>query len=348
MKKIIISILIALILILIAVVAKNCSPDAEEQARSQERHFPDKIESINQQIPPDVKNEKISYVPTPEEQTAINGTEALFYGKVVDLKNEPVANADVVCIPNHDPWVSGLRRTVIKTDKNGDFLIREANAPSIHVSVSASGYYATDESRGSFGFAELPGSAPKSLRERWKGIAVTSQENPKIFILRKMGTREPLLHRTYSGIIKEQKTYLIGLKENQSILVKYTLDPTPKRIHKNGWSLHNWGVEITMIDGGLIKAEIPNKEISESFIAPLSGYQPSVRFEYNSSMDDVTFKRAVRSQFFAKFTDGTYARFSIDFEMDPKRPFGSVESWYNPSGQQATEFDPSIQIRISP
>jgi hypothetical protein len=163
-----------------------------------------------------------------------------------------------------------------------------------------------------------------------------------------MGAREPLLHRSYGDFIKNEQTYLIGQNPSQSIFVKFWLDPTPKRTHVNGWEVYNWGFEISVQGGGLIKAEVPKPEIPDSFIAPMSGYQPSIRFEFDASMHDKIFKRDLKSQFFAKFTDGTYARFSVNYEMDPKRPFGKVESWFNPSGRQATEFDSSIQITNSP
>jgi hypothetical protein len=348
MKKIIIVVAAAVAIVIIAVAVKNCSSSIDEEPGVRISSPPNQTKSNKREISVDVKKEQETYAPTSEEQAVIDSTEAVLYGKVVDQKNTPVSGAEIVCLPNHDPWVSGLRRTVIKANQNGEFLLREANAPSIHVSVSAPGYYTTNQSRDSFGFAEVPSSAPKGLRLRSKGATNTSKANPKIFTLRKMGAREPLLHRSYADVIKKEQTYLIGQNPSQSILVKYSLDPTPKRMHANGWEVYNWGFEISVQGGGLIKAEVPNEEIPASFIAPMSGYQPSVRFEFDASMDDKTFKRDLKSQFFAKFTDGTYARFSVDYEMDPKRPFGKVESWFNPSGQQTTEFDSSIQITNSP
>lgn len=348
MKKTVIVITGAVTIFIIAFVLRNCSASTNGFVHSSKISSPNQTKTKERERSEGAKKEQENYKPTLKEQQEIEGTEAVLYGKVVDLKNEPVPAAEILCLPNHDPWVSGLRRTVITADQNGEFLIREKNAPSIHVSVSAPGYYTTKESNGVFGFAEAPNSAPKNLRLRWDGITKTSQTNPKIFTLRKMGVREPLLHRNYGDVIKGQQRYLIGINPSQSILVKYLLDPDPKRMHGNGWAIYNWGVEISLQGGGLIKAEVPREEIPDSFIAPSSGYQPSIRFEFDSTMDDSTFQRDLESHFFAKFTDGTYARFKVDFEMDPKRPFGIVESWYNPSGGQATEFDPSIQIPAPP
>jgi len=348
MKKTITFVVASISIIVIVGVLRNCPYPMEKVRRVPTGKIPDITKVSDREISAGHKKQQEIYEATAEEQRVIDGTEALLYGKVVDQNNEPVPAAEVVCLPNHDPWVSGQRRTVIKADENGRFLIRERNAPSIHVSVSAKGYYTTQQSRDSFGFAELPNSAPKNLSLQWKGTTHSSQDNPKIFTLRKMGTREPLLHRTYAAVIKEQKFYLIGLEPSQSILVKYFLDPNPKRIHENGWEIYNWGIQISMQSGGLIKAEAPQNELPNSFIAPLSGYQPAIRFNFDDSMDDSTFQRDLNSQFFAKFADGTYARFRVNFEMDPKRPFGSVESWFNPSGGRATEFDPSIQIETSP
>lgn len=348
MKKTIIVVAAASVVVVIGGILRNCSASSDERSRVPIERRQSQPRVTKRDLPANQKKELESYKPTEEELKAINETEAVLYGIVIDLNNNPVPNAEIVCLPNHDPWVSGLRRIVINADQNGRFLIREKSAPTIDVSVSAKGYYTTEGSGGSFGFAEPPISAPKQLRLRSNGTTQTSQENPKIFTLRKMGTREPLLRRNYAGVTKEHQFYLIGIDPNQRILVKYFLDPTQKRIHANGWEIYNWGFEISIENGGLIKAEVPQNETPNSFIAPSSGYGPSIRFEFDDSMDDSTFQRHVNSQFFAKFADGTYARFSVAFEMDPKRPFGSVESWFNPSGGRATEFDPSIQIEISP
>ena len=286
--------------------------------------------------------------PTSEEQKELASTEAVLHGKVVDQFNQPVSNAEIVCLPNPDPTISGLRRVVIHSAKDGTFSLWEPNAPMVRVNASAPGYYTSTSSSGFFSFAKAPATAPEDLRRSVTGTTKTSPENPAILTLRKMGAREPLLQRSHAGVLKDQQSYRIGTKANQCVQVKYWFDPSPKRVHANGWTIHDWSVEISVEGGGIIGAAKPDASVPESFVAPLEGYQESIRFAYESSMDDSKLQNEIRPEFFVIFADETFARMETRFSASPSWPFGTILSWYNPSGSRSAEFDASIQIDVPP
>ncbi len=287
-----------------------------------------------------------TWEPTPEEKSIQEATVAVLHGKVVDEFGHPVPNAEIVCKPNNDPWINSLRRIVIRSDADGRFFLREANAASLSVSASAAGYYTSKASSGGYSFTDLPLSMPENLRKRALPKTQSSSENPVILTLRKMGSREPLLERRRSGVLQDTQTYLIGTTENHQIYIKYWLDTAVKRMHINGWPVHDWGVEISVKNGEIVSTAKPDSSNPASFMAPLDGYQAKIEQTFDSSMDDTKQKRGILGDFFVRFKDGTFARLELDLQSSPTRPWGIVASLYNPSGSRSTEFDPSIQIEL--
>lgn len=287
-----------------------------------------------------------AWEPTPEEKSIQAATVALLHGKVIDQFQQPVDNALIVCLPNYAR--DSMRRVELRTSKDGTFLFRESNCPTANISASAEGYYHTPTSSKTIVFAAIPKSMPPSWREKLNPPSSTSPESPLILTLRKMGAREPLLVKRQNGVLKEEQSYVIGLKPAQRLHVKYWFDPTTKRTTSYELPVHDWGIEITIEDGGIIQASKPDVDVPSSFLAPDDGYQPSVRFAFDSSMDDNTYKNQIRPDLFVKFDDGTFARLETRFSSSAKRPFWSIDSFYNPSGSRSTEFDPAIQIEALP
>lgn len=107
-----------------------------------------------------------AWSPNADEQAILESTEALLYGRVVDDEGKAVPGATIVALPNRDPWISGPRRTEITADKDGSFVVRESNAPTVHVSASAAGYYTGADSARTFSFAGVPDSMPDSLKDK--------------------------------------------------------------------------------------------------------------------------------------------------------------------------------------
>jgi hypothetical protein len=106
--------------------------------------------------------------------------------------------------------------------------------------------------------------------------------------------------------------------------------------------IFNWGFEISVPGGG-----IAAKAIGEVHDAPTQGYNSNFVRQFTIEMKPAEYRRIFSEELFLKFDDGLFARVSVRLSAKPQRPFGTVESWFNPSGSRLTEFDPSKQIPIS-
>ncbi|RYD20662.1 MAG: carboxypeptidase regulatory-like domain-containing protein [Verrucomicrobiaceae bacterium] len=276
----------------------------------------------------------------------IDSTEALLYGKVVDEQGAPVPEALVVCLPNPDPWISGSRRTELKADAEGAFMIREKNSPTLHISTSAPGYYTGEKSSDIFSFADLPESLPASIRKEMPPPDRTTLSAPAVFILRRMGNREPLMARSKSGVMTETQEYQIGSGKSHRVDVRYHVDPEVVRESEREGVVPAWRVDISVPGGGVLLARKVDFADLSSFTAPESGYEPVIRITNGGETENAVFKRDLEPEFFVRFSDGTFARLETRFSYSAKRPFAVVRSWFNPSGSRATEFDPTLQIDL--
>lgn len=319
---------------------KNFAPTSEGGGNETQNQFEKILEM----------EKKNDWKPTEDELKEMNAAEATLYGKVVDLDNNPVAGAEVHCVPNYDPWISNGRAINLKTKSDGTFYVREKNSPMLTVKVRAPGYYSTDKSTQSFGFLVFPASTPKALRNFKYPNSKTSKESPAIFYLRKMSSREPLIHRDEFVFLKDNDklTVKIGQHELHTITVAFWFNPESKRKHSlGGFPMYHWGVEFS-VDGGegaIIATVKPNTEEPASFVAPESGYLPKLRFEYDGNVSEDAYERRVQTYAYVKFRDGTFARLKLTVDPDVRRSSYTIESWFNPSGSRATEPDPTLYIR---
>ncbi len=280
----------------------------------------------------------------------MKSTEADLYGLVLDQYGQPVPDAEIVGQPTLEiDGEKDLRRFVTRTAQDGTFHIKEPNCPSLSVVAGASGYYTSEKGIAYYDFGEPPASLLASLPPQWRENVHpptrTSAGNPAVLVLKKMANSEPMLKTDYCGVLKEQQILAIGLKPEQKLQVKYWFDPTVKRNHPNYGPVYDWGVEFIVENGGLIETTQPETEDSEAYIAPKEGYRPSLRYSFDSSMSDEDWTIHFNKFFFIRFTDGTYARIDTEISPEAKRPWHIVYSYYNPSGNRSTEFNPDIQIK---
>lgn len=292
--------------------------------------------------------DKYDWKPTEEEVETVKKYQAKLYGKVIDLDRNPVAGAAVHCVPNYDPWKSNGRAINLMTDSDGMFTVTEKNAPSLTVDVSAPGYYRTDQSTRSFYFLDFPQSAPNTLRNVSLLHTKTSKEDPAIFYLRKMASREPLVYRRQYVKLKDTQVVYLGQNEKHSITVDFFLNAESKRKNSiGGFPMYHWRVEFSVDGGkgGIIATAKPDSEDSSSFVAPEAGYQAILRYEYDDGVSENEYKRSVQTYAFVKFQDGTFALLEIFVDPEARRPKCSIASWFNPSGSRATEPDPSLYIK---
>jgi hypothetical protein len=99
----------------------------------------------------------------------------------------------------------------------------------------------------------------------------------------------------------------------------------------------NWRCKLTVPGGGLqvLTGEFP-------FLAPESGYQPSVEIDMPASLD-VGWRNKAATSYFLRLGNGDYAR--IEFEMIPYgEHFAMVKCYLNSTGSRNLEGEPNLHF----
>ncbi len=257
-------------------------------------------------------------------------TPITFYGKVVDEKGNPVAGAKVILTPaaSMDPNAvpPDYQRT---SDTNGLFSIRGVHGIGLTVIVSKEGYYSLPGSGGNFGYAAGAGF----------GKPHPDQNDPAIFVLRKMGGTEPLIvlkrnvkvSRTGIPITMDLRTGKAFGDHSLDFRVEaWTND---QGIVPGTLTRYDWKCIISVPGGGL-----QSRTGEFNFQAPADGYKPSD--EIVISAKDPKWDSEVTREYFLKLANGEYAR--IKFTMCAGGDnFFSVTSYLNPTpGHRNLEYDP--------
>jgi len=296
--------------------------------------------------------------PTDEEIKVIKESRVVIYGKVVDMLGNPIPKADIYCMITTGSESHEARSIQMKTDDKGDFVIDEINAPIVLVAASAEGYYSLEESGNTFYQMVYPQSMPESIKKMQPPRIKTTKEAPYLFKLRPMGPREALVHRyeihrigKHRGpIVDVDKTVVfpIDVEEKHSVQIRFVFDKDKKRVGAHPLNIHyDWSYEITVPSGEILKiAKTPHIRNPETFIAPESGYEMSIKGGYDITMDDNTYKDGLHNmEAFVKYTDDTYGRVIINVDARQSQPSIRIESWYNPSGSRGTEPTPKLYIK---
>jgi hypothetical protein len=254
-------------------------------------------------------------------------TPIVFYGKVVDESNQPVANAQVHfnAVDKFDAPASHYQRT---SDVDGCFSISGIQGSSLEVWAEKEGYYSREKSGGTFGYAGSPNPTPPT------------RENPAVFVLVKMGETEPLikvssrqfdLPKDGTPIFINFTTGKKGASDAGSLQVESWLGDTTQR-------KFDWSFRLSVSNGGLIR-----RTNDFTFEAPTEGYQPVV--EISMTADAEHWSSEFDGQYFVKFPDETFARFSISL-YPGKRDFVVLESYLNPkTSHRNLELDPKKLIK---
>ena len=258
-------------------------------------------------------------------------TPITFYGRVVDESNQPVADADVFfnAADKFDAPGSVYQR---KADAHGFFSISGIHGSDLGVGVGKAGYYSREQSHAYFNY----GNGPHGRNQ-----PPPTRDNPAVFVLVKMGETEPLikvsqrqfeLPKDGTPIFINFTTGKKGSSDFGCLKVESWLGDTTQR--KFDWHFR-WSIP----GGGLIE-----RTNEYAFEAPKEGYQPFMEASMTTNVD--RWLSEFDAQHFAKFPDGTYARFSI--ELYPgKYNFVVLESYLNPvPGHRNLEWDPKKEIEI--
>jgi len=232
-----------------------------------------------------------------------------FYGKVVDEKNQPVAEANIQLVwTQFSPLPEGSFNTNVVSDKNGLFGISSITGASLGVYVSKAGYYNVDGTDNShFIYSALPGSQPFN----------PDPNHPVVYHLRRKGAGVDLI------------TSKNGMKKY--LAVALPLDGSPVGVdlinHKIGvngqvivsqikpsadlWKqASKWSFDMQIPGGGFV-----HENDAFPFLAPDSGYQPEISFNFQTGQTNWT--TDIEQDFYFKFGNPPqYGRLHLDTSID--------------------------------
>lgn len=268
-----------------------------------------------------------------------------FYGKVVDLNNAPIPNAEVT-YSAFNKFFENAEQHQTFSDENGLIIIKDIQGGSLFVRVAKEGYYQIDDSKKKFGYA-VPGDYP----------AAANPNNPAILKLLKRGEAEYLVHyqsgwnlqrdETPMGIdllegIPNKKQKSIPYDSGHLIIRGWSPEPEDKRDPENprtNWR-YPWKFKITAPGGGFIE-----RTDKYAFIAPETGYVESLTFEMPEGVETwEEWHHGVRKEVFAKLHDGNYARLYFEYRTGTKTTGDTfrIEAYTNPNGSRNLEYDPNV------
>lgn len=260
-------------------------------------------------------------------------TPITFFGKVVDESNQPVANAQAHfnAQDKFDASGSTYQRT---SDENGLFSISNIKGATLGVGVGKEGYYSRDKSHGIFIYAGNPNPPPPT------------RDNPAVFVLRKMGETEPLIHVGRDVLVPKNGTPIevdlatgkaVPAGKGNLVVQCWTHDEDKK---PNRRLEYPWNCKVTVPGGGL---QYRTNEFE--FQAPFEGYVPSD--EMGMPQPEVRWNAHVKRNYFVALADGRYAR--VQFEMVAAGGhFASIETYLNPiPGHRNLEVDPKKEIKTN-
>jgi len=266
-------------------------------------------------------------------------TPITFYGKVVDDKGKPLEDAKIAlfALDHLDNMNSTGSKYELKSDAGGLFSIRGIHGMALNVTASKAGYYPLPESAGNFGYV------PQTLGGNVKPPHPDSSD-PAIFVLRKMGMSEPLVHQKKDVTISKTgdavpmdlrtgKTY--GLSNPDILVQSWTLD---QGIAPGTYKHYDWVCLITVPGGGLQA----RKGGEFDFEAPADGYQTYDKLEMSSAADPWESRQS--REYFLKLANGEYARMSFSMYAGGYN-FFSIDSYLNPTpGHRNLEYDASMKL----
>jgi hypothetical protein len=268
---------------------------------------------------------------------SIFGKPFVFHGLVLDERDKPISEAKVHFSFNDSPMPNGIGtngETV--SDSYGRFVIR-GRGMGLFVEVSKNGYYRVPT---------LPGKRGSSSVFRNHehlgdtDIPISTESEPAIFILRKMGESASLHHIAPKVIVvpKDGVPTLIDLGSGCRVFSNVHNIQVEVFTWDQGWNSnkgghYDWKCRISVPGGG-----VRERAGLFDFEAPEAGYYAT--YEVSMSRTDVRWSNGFQKTFFARFTDGRFARFSLSLTTSGDH-FIMLESFINPEiGNRNLEFDP--------
>lgn len=254
-----------------------------------------------------------------------------FWGQVLDEVGKPITGATVKLGTANRPWEQGTSYTRM-TDEHGLFSIIDARGLSISVDVSKEGYYQVQRSRGQINYAQ-----PSGNKDR-----LPTAVSPMLFELRRAGERVPLIttNERTTKVPKDGTPIELNLATGRAsskgtAVLKvecWTSDQT-----RNSKGNYDWRCRLSIPGGGLVE-----RTGQFDFEAPSDGYKISDQVDMPQWAPQ--WKKGFAREYFAKFSDDRYARFSFKLTTGGEH-FFVVVSYINPNpGSRNLESDSSERI----
>ncbi len=258
-----------------------------------------------------------------------------FYGHVVDENNMPISQALVHVGYLHfdalrpQDWFTGYKKTEMKTDNSGNFVVSRIRGLSLDISVEKEGYYSSARSRKSINYSGASGGQSSQ----------SDPSYPVVFELHRKGNAVPLVTWSDSVLVPESGAsvdLVTGRTNSTTPDLKFQMWADPENKDKD--FRYDWGFRLEVLNGGLIKT---NGEFA--FIAPESGYQGVDEGNYSKDMG-TNWREQVEKSFFVQLRNGQFYG-QLIVQMHPSSRYCQVSSRINPSGSRNLEPDPQFLFR---
>lgn len=299
-------------------------PAQPEQPRLPKEGEATRIERIAASLPPMTssaeaiaKTNTVSAMELEAWQTPIE-----FYGKVLDENSDAVAGAKISFQWVEIPSADGKRSTNVESSVEGLFSLLGQRGPSLMVSVSKEGYYASRGGEQGFKYG-IFGNPPLS----------PEPQNPVVFHLRKKGRGAQLITsengtqlKVHIRVPKDNTPVQVDLLEKKAVATGH-LEISQK---KPPWrDATEWSFRMSIPNGGFVE----NADEFQ-FEAPETNYEPMVEYQFNKS--DTNWTTHVTKQFYIAFGQPRkYGWLRIESDLAQETIF--LTYGINPSGSRNLE-----------
>ena len=295
--------------------------------------------------------------PSDEELKIMMESPVEFYGKVVDQNGFPLIGTEVRC---SWPFMTSMDNLALTTSApDGRFEVTGRHSMSMTFSVSAPpGYRKTETSRQDFLFAELSERLRAAYLKRDGSMTVRhkpDKSNPVIFMLRKIESADSLYHSEQGGDNLPRdgspRYYSFSTNSGKALerptdhCVEFRLISEKDPKIPNDGKLFNWCLSIRVPGGGIqLLQTIENADSGDydELLAPVSGYQEEIRFDFPKSLPVGDWKGSINREFFFYFPDKTYGRAIIHGSFEDVR----IETFLNPKGFRNLLFDETKSLKL--
>jgi hypothetical protein len=270
-------------------------------------------------------------------------TKIVFYGQVVDRDGVPIEGAKVTYCPSLGLASGGSDpRYELATGRAGFFTIKSSGV-GLYIQVRKEGYRSV----------EIPPALPASDGPAGRGRRFGStgsfdyfnglghpelnhhpeEDRPVQFVLRKVGTIEPLKITEGLWFFKPPTEALkVSLEGNSSTAhsIKVICRSDCKaNVGSKDYSRFKWSFELHVQNGGVIE------QLDDGYEAPKSDYKPSLLLASMGESESRWMENFNEKKYYIRFDDGVCARIEISggasYRRGENRPYVNVTSYLNPN-----------------